>query len=98
MPLALLLELLFTKAPQALHDRPNAPQMSNTAQEMVRCFAFNSISLNRGNKYLNYRRDVWEQMTVGGLSIYESIYVECADTGGRVRSKDTLPLIISLTD
>lgn len=95
---AFVRELLFTKAPQALHDRPNAPQMSSTAQEMVRCFAFNRISLNRGNKYLNYRRDVWEQMTVGGLSIYERIYVECADTGGRVRSKNTLPLIISLTD
>ncbi|KAF4535885.1 Kinesin light chain [Lasiodiplodia theobromae] len=68
-------ELIVTMAEMELPDESRI----DATNEKSRCFTFNSISMNN-NYFLNKsNKDLWEQMTVGGLSIYEIIYLECVD-------------------
>lgn len=86
-------ELIVTMAEMDLPDESR----NDTTNEKARSFTFNSIGMN--NKYFINRsnEDLWEQMTVGGLSIYEIIYLECVDESRTVTSKHHISLFFTNT-
>lgn len=83
-------ELIVTMAAMELP----AESRIDTTDEEARSFAFNSISMSSNNFINGSNDDVWEKMTVGGLSIYEIIYLECVDGSRTVTSKQHCSLLL----
>ncbi|KAL1647083.1 hypothetical protein SLS58_002853 [Diplodia intermedia] len=89
---ALTREIIVNMAPM---ESSGSSQIDRNS-EHARCFAYNSISMSQ-DRFINRKGEVWEQMTVRGLSIYEIIYLECAEGSRRVTSRFRYSLCRSLS-